>query len=351
MMTSLDIAADTSWTAVQQRDRAFDGRFVYAVLTTGVYCRPSCAARLPRVENVRFFGTNDQAETAGFRACKRCKPTEAPLAERQANAIAKACRLIEAAENGIDFEIIAKQVGLSRHHFHRVFKDITGITPGGYAKSHRAKQMLNEMADGASVTEAIYAAGYSSPSRFYEQLAPQLGIKPKNFAKRGAGETIRFAVGACSLGSILVGATERGVCAIQFGDDPQELVDDLQATFPKANLIGADVEFEQWVAEIVGFVEEPARGLTLPLDVRGTAFQQKVWDALRQIPAGSTASYSEIAARIGMAGAVRAVASACAKNRLAVAIPCHRVVRMGGALGGYRWGIERKAALIAREAA
>lgn len=349
MTTALTQDTDARWAAVRQRDAASDGRFVYAVLTTGVFCRPSCAARLPRVENVRFFGNTAEAEKAGFRACKRCRPTEPPLAERQAAAIARACRLIEAAEEGVDFVAVAAEVGLSRHHFHRLFKGITGLTPGAYAKAGRAQRALGEMAGGASVTEAIHAAGYSSPSRFYESVAPKLGVKPGSFAKGGAGETIRFAVGECSLGSILVAATQKGLCAIQFGDDPQPLVDDLQAVFPKAELVGADPEFERWVAEVVGFVEEPARGLRLPLDIRGTAFQQKVWQALREIPVGGTASYSDVAARVGTPGAARAVASACARNRIAVAIPCHRVVRTGGALAGYRWGVERKAELIARE--
>ncbi|WP_088346641.1 MULTISPECIES: bifunctional DNA-binding transcriptional regulator/O6-methylguanine-DNA methyltransferase Ada [Rhodomicrobium] len=351
MATLLDMDTDTRWTAVQQRDKSFDGRFVYAVVTTGVFCRPSCAARLPRVENVRFFADNDAAAKAGFRACKRCKPTGASLADRQAQAVEQACRLIEAAEDRIDFAAIAAEVGISRYHFHRLFKDIAGLTPGAYAKATRARRALGEMADGASVTEAIYAAGYSSPSRFYEGVAPQLGVRPGSFAKGGAGETIRFGVGECSLGSILVAATAKGLCAIQFGDDPQALIDDLQRIFPRADLVGADAAFERWMAEVVGFVDAPARGLSLPLDVRGTAFQQKVWQALSEIPAGSTATYAEIAARIGAPGAVRAVANACAGNKLAVVIPCHRVVRTGGALSGYRWGVERKAALIAREAA
>ncbi|MGB0085655.1 MAG: bifunctional DNA-binding transcriptional regulator/O6-methylguanine-DNA methyltransferase Ada [Rhodomicrobiaceae bacterium] len=350
MKQKQDASAEQRWRAVRNRDKAFDDSFVYAVLTTGVYCRPSCAARTPRFENVRFFASNADAEKAGFRPCKRCRPTEAPLGERRAEAITRACRLIEESANGLDLAAIANEVGLSRHHFHRIFKEVTGLTPGAYAKAHRARRVLDEMSDGAHVTDAIYAAGYGSSSRFYEKVAPRLGIRPKSFAKGGPGETIRFAVGECSLGSILVAATQKGICAIQFGDDPQALIDGLQGTFPNARLVGADAEFERRVAEVVGFVEEPSRGLKLPLDVRGTAFQQRVWDALQQIPSGETATYAEIAAKIGKPRAVRAVASACANNRLAVAIPCHRVVRTGGALAGYRWGVERKKALIQREA-
>ncbi len=345
-----DTSVETRWCALKARDKAFDGSFVYAVLTTGVFCRPSCAARTPRFENVRFFGSNEDAAKAGFRPCKRCRPTEASLGERRAQAITRACRLIEESSNGVDLAGIASDVGLSRHHFHRIFKEVTGVTPGAYTKAHRTKRVLDEMSGGARVTDAIYAAGYGSSSRFYEVVAPGLGIRPKSFAKGGSGETIRFAVGECSLGSILVAATDNGLCAIQLGDDPKALIDGLQETFPNAKLVGADAEFERRVAEVVGFVEEPSRGLNLPLDVRGTAFQQKVWDALRQIPAGRTATYAEIAKKIGAPRAVRAVANACANNRLAVAIPCHRVVRTGGSLSGYRWGIERKAALIRREA-
>jgi AraC family transcriptional regulator, regulatory protein of adaptative response / methylated-DNA-[protein]-cysteine methyltransferase len=341
---------DHRWEPLKRRDKSAEGTFVYAVMTTGVYCRPSCPSRLPRPENVRFFGTNEDAEKAGFRPCKRCKPDAAPLETRQAEAISKACALIDEAEDTPDFEAIAKAVGMSRHHFHRVFKQITGVTPGAYLKSLRERRAVEELGRGSSVTEAIHGAGYSSSSRFYETLAPKLGMKPGAFGKGGANEVIRFAVGECSLGNVLVAATEKGLCAIEFGDMPEDLVKGLQDRFPKAEFIGGDADFEQVVAKVVGFVEEPKRGFDLPLHVRGTAFQQQIWQILREIPTGKTMTYAEVAARAGRPSAVRAVASACASNKLAVVIPCHRVVRTGGSLSGYRWGVERKAALLSREA-
>ncbi len=338
------------WAALQKRDKSVDGTFVYAVLTTGVYCRPVCPSRLPRPENVRFFESNGDAERAGFRACKRCKPDMDSLEKRQADAISQACALIAAAEDTPDFEAVAGAVGMSRHHFHRVFKEKSGLTPGAYFRALRERRAMGQLGKAASVTEAIYEAGYNSSSRFYETFAPKLGLKPASFKKGGSGEQIRFAVGECSLGSILVAATSKGLCAIEFGDTPEPLVARLQDRFPNAELAGGDPDFERRVAEVVGFVEDPQRGLDLPLDVRGTAFQQRIWQTLRDIPAGQTMTYSEVAAKAGHPGAVRAAANACAGNKLAVAIPCHRVVRTGGSLSGYRWGVERKAALLAREA-
>jgi AraC family transcriptional regulator, regulatory protein of adaptative response / methylated-DNA-[protein]-cysteine methyltransferase len=341
---------DERWEAVQHRDRSADGRFFYGVVTTGVYCRPSCAARLPRRENVRFHTTCAAAERAGFRPCKRCHPDAAGLAEQHAAAVAKACRLIEAAEILPNLDELAAAAGMSRFHFHRVFKTVTGVTPKAYAAANRAQRMRDELPRSRSVTAAIYGAGYNSSGRFYAASADVLGMKPTDFRAGGTGAAIRFAVGECSLGAILVAATEKGVCAISLGDDPGALLCDLQDRFPKAQLIGGDKNFEQLVAKVVGLVEAPARGLDLPLDVRGTAFQQRVWQKLREIPAGSTASYTEIARRIKQPKAVRAVAAACAANANAVAIPCHRVVRNDGALAGYRWGVERKRSLLAREA-
>jgi AraC family transcriptional regulator of adaptative response/methylated-DNA-[protein]-cysteine methyltransferase len=341
---------DQRWEAVQHRDRSADGRFFYAVVTTGVYCRPSCAARLPRRENVRFHTTRAAAERAGFRPCKRCRPDAEGLAEQHAAAVAKACRLIETAETLPNLDELAAAAGMSRFHFHRVFKSVTGVTPKAYAAAHRAQRMRDALPQSRSVTAAIYGAGYNSSGRFYAASADVLGMKPTDFRAGGKGAAIRFAVGECSLGAILVAATETGVCAIALGDDPGTLLRDLQDRFPKAQLIGGDKSFEQLVAKVVGFVEAPALGLDLPLDVRGTAFQQRVWQALREIPAGSTASYTEIARRIKQPKAVRAVAAACAANAIAVAIPCHRVVRNDGALAGYRWGVERKRSLLAREA-
>jgi AraC family transcriptional regulator, regulatory protein of adaptative response / methylated-DNA-[protein]-cysteine methyltransferase len=338
------------WEAVQRRDKAADGAFVYSVATTGVYCRPSCPARLARRENVAFHATCEAAERAGFRPCKRCRPNEASLTERQAGIIADACRAIEAAETPPALAALAKAAGLSAFHFHRVFKEVTGLTPKAYAEAHRSRRMKQELDTAGSVTQAIYGAGYNSSSRFYERSSAMLGMKPADYRDGGRNAEIRFAVGECSLGAIIVAATDRGVCAIEFGDDPADLVSNLQDRFPKAKLVGGDAAFERQVAEVVGLVEAPRRGLDLPLDVRGTAFQQRVWQALRQVPPGSTASYADIAARIGEPKAVRAVANACGANPAAVAIPCHRVVRSDGGLGGYRWGVARKQELLAREA-
>jgi AraC family transcriptional regulator, regulatory protein of adaptative response / methylated-DNA-[protein]-cysteine methyltransferase len=342
---------DERWEAVRQRDGAGDGLFFYAVQTTGVYCRPSCAARLPRRENVSFHLTCADAERAGFRPCKRCRPNEPTLADRQSAAVLEACRLIEEAPELPSLAELAQASGLSRFHFHRVFKAHTGLTPKGYAEAHRSKRLREGLASRNTITSALYGAGFNSNSRFYAASSELLGMTPTQFRAGGDGNVIRFALGECSLGSILVAMTDRGVCALELGDDPQELVRELQDRFPKATLIGADREFEQQIAKVVGFVETPAHGLDLPLDIRGTAFQQRVWQALRSIPAGSTATYTEIAQRIGRPKAVRAVAQACASNAIAVAIPCHRVVRSDGSISGYYWGVERKRALLARERA
>jgi len=342
---------DACWSAVERRDRAADGTFVYSVRTTGVYCRPSCAARLPRRDNVAFHKTCTDAERAGFRPCKRCRPNASTLAEVHAGAVARACRLIEEAEEAPSLEALARAAGMSRFYFHRVFKAVTGVTPKAYAAGHRGKRVREELSSGESVTEAIYGAGFNSNGRFYAAAPGLLGMTPTQFRSGGSGNVIRFAVGECSLGAILVAATAKGVCAIEFGNDPEMLVRALQDRFPRAQLLGGDKAFERLVAEVVGFVEAPGRGLDLPLDIRGTAFQQRVWKAIRDIPAGSTASYRDLAKRIGAPKAVRAVAQACGANAIAVAIPCHRVVRTDGSTSGYRWGVERKRALLDREKA
>jgi AraC family transcriptional regulator of adaptative response/methylated-DNA-[protein]-cysteine methyltransferase len=342
---------DARWRAVERRDREADGTFVYSVRTTGVYCRPSCASRSARRENVAFHATCADAERAGFRPCKRCRPNEASLAERQAVAVANACRLIEEAEELPSLDMLAGAAGLSRFHFHRVFKAVTGVTPKAYADAHRGQRVRAELTRSDTVTEAIYGAGFNSNGRFYAASSDLLGMTPKAFRAGGRGNVIRFAVGQCSFGAILVAATEKGVCAIEFGDDPDALLRGLEDRFPQAQLVGGDQAFEQLVAKVVGFVEAPAQGLDLPLDIRGTAFQRRVWNAIRAIPAGATASYSDIARRIGAPKSVRSVAQACASNAIAVAIPCHRVVRIDGSASGYRWGVERKHALLAREQA
>ncbi|HEY6281732.1 MAG TPA: bifunctional DNA-binding transcriptional regulator/O6-methylguanine-DNA methyltransferase Ada [Burkholderiales bacterium] len=349
-MLAAATVSDPRWAALVARDPKADGKFFYSVKTTGVYCRPSCAARTARPENVEFHLTAADAERAGFRPCKRCKPNQPSLAEQHAAKVAELCRLIENAEQVLSLEELANHAGLSTYHLHRVFKAVTGLTPKAYATAHRAKRIRAELDRSSTVTEAIYGAGYSSNGRFYEKSNEILGMTPTNYRAGGANTEIRFAIGECSLGSILVAISERGVCAILMGDDPDELVRDLQDRFPRANLIGGDAKFEQLVAKVVGFVEAPRLGLDLPLDVRGTAFQQRVWQALREIPAGETVSYADIANHIGSPKSVRAVAQACAANMVAVAIPCHRVVRNDGGLSGYRWGVERKRALLDREA-
>jgi AraC family transcriptional regulator of adaptative response/methylated-DNA-[protein]-cysteine methyltransferase len=341
---------DPRWAAVVSRDPAADGTFYYSVQTTGVYCRPSCGARLARPENVRFHATRADAEQAGFRACRRCRPDRPSLAERHAGQVAAACRLIEKSQTVPALAELARRVGASAYHFHRVFRRITGLTPREYAAAHRAKRMRDELGGGRTVTEAILNAGYGSNSRFYEESNAVLGMAPAAYRAGGANTEIRFAVGRCSLGAILVAASGRGVCAILLGDDPGALARDLAARFPRARLVGGDRRFQRLVATVIGFVEAPRIGLSLPLDVRGTVFQQRVWRALQRIPPGATATYAEIAQRIGAPKSVRAVAQACAANALAVAIPCHRVVRGDGGLAGYRWGIRRKRALLAREA-
>jgi AraC family transcriptional regulator of adaptative response/methylated-DNA-[protein]-cysteine methyltransferase len=341
---------DPRWAAIVARNPAADGQFFYSVKTTGVYCRPSCAARPARPENVQFHSSCEDAERAGFRPCKRCKPNQPPLVEQHAAKVTEICRLIEAAETAPALDELASKAGLSPYHFHRVFKAVTGLTPKAYAVAHRANRMRTELDRSGTVTAAIFDAGYNSNGRFYEKSDEVLGMTPSNYRAGGANTAIHFAIGECSLGSILVAASQRGVCAVLLGDDPDALARDLQDKFPRAHLIGGDKAFEQIVAKVVGFVEAPGVGLDLPLDVRGTAFQQRVWQALRKIPVGTTASYSDIAKQIGSPSAVRAVAQACAANMLAVAIPCHRVVRNDGALSGYRWGVERKRALLDREA-
>jgi AraC family transcriptional regulator, regulatory protein of adaptative response / methylated-DNA-[protein]-cysteine methyltransferase len=350
MKTSSGYSSDKEcWNAVVQRDPKADGRFYYSVKTTGVYCRPSCASRRPLRANVDFHESCEAAEAAGFRPCKRCQPRGNTLTEQYSAKVAAACRRIEEAPDAPNLDALAKGAAMSKFHFHRVFTRLTGLTPKAYAKAHRAQRMRRELPRRDTVTEAIYGAGFNSNGRFYAESSRMLGMAPKKFNQGGRGETIRFAVGVCSLGAILVAASHKGVCAISLGDDPDKLVKDLQDVFPKANLIGGDKSFERVVSVVVGFVEAPGIGLDLPLDVRGTAFQQRVWKALREIPTGTTVSYAEIAGRIGLPKSVRAVARACASNKIAVAIPCHRVLRTDGDISGYRWGVKRKRVLLERE--
>jgi AraC family transcriptional regulator of adaptative response/methylated-DNA-[protein]-cysteine methyltransferase len=340
---------DARWARVVARDQSADGEFYYSVATTGVYCRPSCASRLANPKNVRFHVSIADAEAAGFRACQRCKPDQLDATAQNAELIARSCRLIEQAAGSPSLAELAQAAGLSTHYFHRLFKTVTGVTPKAYAIAHRASKVRDELKRSPTVTDALYNAGFNANSRFYAQSEQLLGMTPTDYRAGGADAAIRFAVGQCSLGAILVAMSDKGVCAITLGDDPDELVRDLQNRFSTAQLIGADKDFETVIAQVIGLVEAPQIGLELPLDIRGTVFQQRVWQALQQIPAGSSITYAELAHKIGAPKAVRAVAGACSANALAIAIPCHRVIRSDGSLSGYRWGIERKRALLDRE--
>ena len=339
------------WLALQRRDPAADGRFVYSVTTTGVYCRPTCPSRLALRENVVFHDTCADAERAGFRPCKRCRPAGVSQRERNAEAAAKACRIIETSEPLPALDALANAVGLSRYHFHRVFKSVVGVTPRQYAAARRTGRVRSELRERRSVTEAIYRAGFNSSSRFYERSSDTLGMTPREYRSGGNGVAIRYAVAASPLGLVLVAGTARGICSVRFGDEPAALQRELRQDFPGASIEKADRAFKGWVNAIVHHLEHPAGVMDLPVDIRGTAFQQRVWQALRGIPAGQTASYAEIAARIGQPSAARAVARACATNPVAVIVPCHRVVRTDGGLSGYRWGVERKRRLLKREGA
>ena len=344
--------AEQRWQAVQARDGNAAGHFVYAVRTTGIYCRPGCKARMAKRENVEFNSDAAAAEAAGYRPCKRCTSASRATATRRSELVTRACRLLEGDEISPNLDQLSAQLAVSPFHLHRLFKAETGLTPKAYASAFRARRLREHLDnDQRSVTDAIYDAGYNSNSRFYESAEQRLGMRPKAYSAGGQGATIRFALGQCSLGAILVAQSEKGICAILLGDDPEPLLHALQDQFPNARLIGGDNEYERVVAEVVGFVEAPALGLALPLDVQGTAFQERVWQALREVPAGCRVSYTDIAERIGAPKAVRAVAMACAANRIAVAIPCHRVVRRDGDISGYRWGVERKQQLLTRETA
>ncbi|QDU23654.1 bifunctional DNA-binding transcriptional regulator/O6-methylguanine-DNA methyltransferase Ada [Urbifossiella limnaea] len=334
---------DDRWAALASRDPAADAAFVYSVRTTGVYCRPSCPARRPNRANVRFHDTAVAAERAGFRACKRCGP-----AAGHGAAVAEACRRL-AADEPPDLAALADAAGLSRFHFHRVFKSVVGVTPKAYAAAERGRRAREQLAAGASVTAA--AAGFGSASRFYAAAPAALGMAPAAYRAGGRGEVIRFAVGDSSLGRVLVAATAVGVCAVFLGDDADELTAELRRRFPKADVQPADAAFGATVANVVALVEAPAAAFDLPLDLRGTAFQVRVWEALRRIPAGTTTTYAKLAEQLGQPTAARAVARACATNHVSVAVPCHRVVGATGALTGYRWGVARKAELLKREAA
>ncbi len=340
---------ETCLQAVRQRDATQDGQFYYSVATTGVYCHPSCKARPALRQNMAFHASRADAERAGFRPCKRCRPDLAPRGEREATLVAAACRTIEAAEEMPSLAALATRAGLSAQHFHRLFRRVAGVTPAAYARAHRAAQVRQHLSEGASVTQALYDGGFNSSGRFYEAAPAMLGMTPGAFRAGGRGETIGYAFGASTLGLALVAGSGRGICAILLGDDAAVLLADLRARFPAACVTEAEPGFAEIVGRVVAAVDRPGEAHGLPLDIRGTAFQQRVWEVLRGIPAGETLSYAQVAARLGSPASVRAVAGACAANKLAVVVPCHRVVASDGTLAGYRWGLQRKRALLGKE--
>ncbi len=337
------------WVAIQNRSRSANGKFVYAVKTTGVYCRPTCSSRVPLRKNVRFFATGDEAERAGFRACKRCLPSETNSEVDSRKLIVQACKEIERLKGSPDLTALAAKLKIAPTRLQRLFRKQTGLSIKAYADALRGKRVSGLLRKGANIAQTIVDSDYNSAGRFYADSKRILGMSPTRYQAGGDGETIRFGIGESSLGAMLVAMTDKGICSILLGDDPGGLLEDLQDRFPKASFVGGDAEFEQYLATVIGFVEDPHLGWDLPLDIRGTAFQQRVWKALCKIPPGRTATYTEIARRIKSPQSVRAVATACAANPIAVAIPCHRVVRLDGSLSGYRWGVERKAELLQRE--
>ncbi|QIK14744.1 bifunctional DNA-binding transcriptional regulator/O6-methylguanine-DNA methyltransferase Ada [Leclercia sp. 29361] len=340
---------DQRWLAVLARDESADGQFVFAVQTTGIFCRPSCRARHALRENVRFYADARQAELAGFRPCKRCRPDQQdPQAQRIAT-IEKACRLLE-QEQPLTLDMLAQAVAVSPYHLHRLFKSFTGMTPKAWQQAARAKRLRDALAQGEKITDSVLAAGFPDSSSYYRKADATLGMTAKQYRNGGEETTVRYALSNCTLGRCLVAESARGVCAILPGDEDRALIAELETLFPHAQREQADAAFAARVAQVIASVDNHAVALALPLDIRGTAFQRQVWQALCAIPGGETASYQQVANAIGHPGAVRAVARACAANRLAIIIPCHRVVRSDGGLSGYRWGTARKAALLRREA-
>ena len=340
---------EARWRALRVKDAKADGQFVYAVRTTGVFCRPNCAAKLALRANVVFFDSCAEAERAGFRACKRCRPKGESQTERETEAANRACRMIQQAERTVRLAELAEAVGLSRFHFQRVFKKVVGLSPRQYAIALRDKRARAELQRGVSVTQAVYAAGYNASSRFYERSNRALGMKPREFQSKGNGLKIRYAIVESALGLVLVAGTERGICCVHFGAMRSELERHLKESLARAELVQGDAEFERWVKAVVKRIDGNKSGAMLPLDVKGTAFQHRVWNALQEIPVGATSTYTKLATKLGKPSAVRAVARACASNPLAVVVPCHRVVRSDGALAGYRWGLDRKQKLLERE--
>jgi AraC family transcriptional regulator of adaptative response/methylated-DNA-[protein]-cysteine methyltransferase len=348
-IANLSTDKEPRWQALVGRDAGQDGRFVFAVKTTGIYCRPSCPSRRPKRTNVLFYETPAQAEQAGYRPCRRCHPNGESIDMRQMRAVQKACRLIESSEVALGLDELAAAVGMSKSHFHRQFKRLLGVTPKQYSAGQRVKRLQDELESGRPVADAIYESGFGSGSRVYETSAATLGMSPTVYRNAGKGQEIAYTLEKTQLGWLLVAATENGICSIEFGDDKKQLRENFERRFSAASIDATNQRLRGWVAEIVSFIRTPVHGLRLPLDIQGTAFQRRVWQALQQIPLGTTVTYAQVADAIGQPQAHRAVARACAANQLALAVPCHRVVRKDGTMGGYRWGVERKRQLLDRE--
>ena len=336
------ISDQEAWAAVLRRDRALDGRFVTGVLTTGIYCRPSCAARHPKRDKVRFFATGEEASAAGLRACLRCRPDEVT---REAAALERVYRLLGAAEETPSLDEMAAAAGYSPHHFHRLFKRATGVTPAAYSRRLRGRRAEAALADTGRITVAIYDAGYSGPARFYADARGRLGMTPSAWRDGGRGETIRWATAETDLGTMLVAATDKGICRLSFDEDEAEL----RRRFPNAAIAPGGTAMAELVGRAVTAVNAPEKPHDLPLDVRGTAFQEAVWRELSRIPPGESLSYAALAARAGRPEAVRAAGTACGANNVAVLIPCHRARRGDGTPGGYAYGLDRKAKLLEKE--
>ncbi len=342
---------DPRWAAVLAHDRAQDGNFFYAVRSTGVYCRPSCPSRRPRRDNVRFFTTSEEAERAGFRPCLRCRPLEVLPGDTRAATVERICRYIEQhLDEPVRLGALGRQFAMSPFHLQRTFKSVLGITPREYAETCRLRSLKNGLQSGRNVTEAMHEAGYGSTSRLYEKTDGQLGMTPSLYRLGANKLTIRYATVSSPLGRMLVAATDKGICSIAFGDSEASLLKGLRKEYPKAQFKRAEAVLHRWIAALLQQMFGQPADIPLPLDIRATAFQRRVWQHLRSIPFGRTRSYAEVARDIGAPSASRAVAQACAHNPVAIAIPCHRVVRSDGRLGGYRWGLERKRQLLEREA-
>jgi len=335
------------WNAVRRNDSRFNGAFVYAVRSTGIYCKPSCSSRLPKRENVAFFDSFETAEREGFRACRRCRPQSAK-ADLQTALVLCACRVIEREER-ISLEELGARLNLSAAHLQKIFKEIVGVSPKKFAELKRLEKFRNEIKKGGDVTGAMYEAGFGSSSRLYENVAGKLGMTPKTYAKKGKNMTINYTIAESELGKLLVARTEKGVCAVTFGDDAETLAENLRKEYANAAISENNADLKDYVEALLAHLAGKNKTLDLPLDLQATAFQMRVWDALRKIPYGETVSYQDIAAALGNKNAVRAVATACASNRVALLIPCHRVVRRSGELSGYRWGVERKKAILEKE--